>query len=82
MPGEGMEELKAHPDYKAGYEAALRGEPMDFVSAAFDAGWQAATDAKNILGIAGFTETSPGQFTQTSITGAMSDRLRAKAKQK
>jgi hypothetical protein len=59
------EMLKGHPDYKAGYEAALRGEPMGIVSAAFDAGWQAATDAKRILGNAGFEETAPGQFNKT-----------------
>lgn len=59
------EALKADPDYKAGYEAALRGEGMGFVSPAYDAGWQAATDAKRILGNAGFEEKATGQFSKT-----------------
>jgi len=61
----GSEILKADPDYKLGYEAALRGEGMGFVSRAFDDGWQAGTETKNILGKAGFTETAPGQFNKT-----------------
>lgn len=61
-----MEQIRSHPDYKAGYEAALRGEPMGIVSAHFDAGWQAATDTKAILGKAGFDEVAPGQFKTTT----------------
>lgn len=60
-----LEQIKSHPDYKAGYEAALRGEPMGIVSAHFDAGWQAATDAKKLLGDIGFTEDAPGRWHMT-----------------
>lgn len=59
------EMLRRHPDYKAGYEAALRNETVNPVSAEFDAGYEAAMDAKGALKREGFTETSPGQFSKT-----------------
>lgn len=55
----------SHPDYRAGYEAGLRGEPMGIVSAHFDAGWEAGKSFARIFTGVGFTEVAPGQFRRT-----------------
>lgn len=59
---------RAHPDYSEGFFAALEGRaPADDATAAFRAGWDAATEARKIMLDAGFVQNGPCDFGKTMI---------------
>ncbi|CAN7303452.1 hypothetical protein LJR164_001582 [Phenylobacterium sp. LjRoot164] len=71
------ERIQEHPDYAEGYYDALDMEPLfaNEATAAYQAGWRAAWECKQILADAWFQQHGPRQFSKTTIIGdAPNDR--------